>query len=126
VKEFRKALNSTARHSFAVQASRDQAMAAWNAMVMSDDLFTRSKRFPETANYINLNQGEWPRRISQLITSLEFKDIQVAGVDQDTAGYGKSHVAYNSALAEMRTAIGLGEGVHNRLSFEQTYSLQWV
>jgi len=64
----------------ATNAARKQALQFW-ASIWKEAPFTRNTRFPVDGTYVAINNGDWPGKIQQMLTGLQFKEL-----DQTRAG----------------------------------------
>lgn len=75
------------RTNIAIAQSRQQAIDFFGS-IYKDAPFKHDKRFPRYGSYVAINQGDWPAKIKQAMSSLQFKEL-----DQTRAGKDKSESA---------------------------------
>jgi len=78
--KFREILSHMDAVKLAISQSRQQAIDYFSGIDKSAP-FTVTDRFPQYGSYVRVQSGDWPAKISQLLTSLNFKEL-----DQTRAG----------------------------------------
>lgn len=121
------------RNLYSVVANRNAIRARFNELYVTPN-FSNSERFPEDQVYITLWDSGWQTLITQVESSLAYKDkskdaasktgTRDRGEDRES-GYGDSMVAFAQGLASMMRKLREGSGIIDRAKFENYYNMRW-
>lgn len=143
-------LRAVLRHmdsiKFALETNR-QAALEFFAGYRTDAPFSHVKRFPAYEGYVRLSEGDWPVKIRQMVTALQFKmpterketvqvptgrERQQPQQQQQPQDEPRDYIpndvllSFTTSIQSMRAQIGRGEGVYDRESLEHELKLEWV
>lgn len=139
----------------AVGQSR-QAALDYFAGMEKEAPFRHNAQFPNYITYVAIDQGDWPNKIRQMITALNFKDLSQTRegkerVDVATRrgnggnGQGPANqpeqpaaeepkdvvpndvlLSFTTAIQNMRGQLGRREGTWTRTTMEAELTINWV
>jgi len=143
-------LNQTMREvrgiDFSVRTQREAAREMLTKMVPFENIFDQRIRFPVQGTYVCSVLGDWPKKLTQILEALNYKDeskdIKDNSNREATVGLGKgndrnttsapSKFDYNDALHAFWTGtqavldqIGSMSEVYSQRKFEATFNLRW-
>lgn len=135
---------------FALATARQAAIDHF-AKLPRETPVKRDKQFPEWVAYIHIDGGDWPNKIRQLITALNYKEPSATkeGKQQQTPGKStggglkneetkldntevKDNIpddvllSFTTAIQTMRNQLARGDSVFIRSKFERQFSVNWT
>lgn len=138
--------------AFSTVAGRTALLAKWGSL-RNGEPFSRVRQWPQDEVYININSGDWPSKIRQMASSLNYKQADEQGMVKEETGappsgegsrspvrlqpeepkkpllgqdaFNKALLGFEHAIEEMGKELGKGDGVCGRLGFEWEYELEW-
>jgi hypothetical protein len=133
---------------FAIESNRQAALEFW-AGYRKTPPFAHDVQFPEWDCYVRLSEGDWPQKVQQLLTALQYKEEkrvqQTASTSQGGSGRDRDRspvqseepeikdripndvlLSFTTAVRSMRYQIGKQEGVYDRDKLHTNLRLAWT
>lgn len=127
---------------FALESNRQAALEFFAGYDRAAP-FAHDVQFPQWVSYIRLDEGDWPVKIRQLITALQYKEptrVRATPAQPPVRGAQPEQpepdikdqipndvlLSFTTALQSIRTQIGRGEGLYNRGKLERELRLTWA
>jgi len=132
-----------------IAAARSALRESWAKLARTKP-FDHNKRFPDYEVYVCIDAGDWPRKISQMLSALSYKEPDNKGKNSvsdktgskvggnnstnqeeskeaEVKGFlpGDVLLSFQNAVARMRDQINRGDGVYDRRSLETEMNLKW-
>jgi hypothetical protein len=130
--------------NFSIVTQRAQALQTFNEVV-TDCPYAFDRQFPERGTYVCDQLGDWPRKITQVIEALSFKET-TGNPASDTGkkkpnfqpgghayeypvatewDYNMAERAFFTGIEQMRSQLGRNDRVFGRRSFEAEFGLEF-
>lgn len=148
--DMRKFLATADGTKVALEAARQALLEYW-ANMTKEPPFSHVDRFPPFVAYIAINQGDWPNKIEQMMSALNFKDQAQARDGKDRRGQeakpaaskqqeGANDIvddprsqipndvlkAFTSSVRRMRDQIGRADKMYTQRTFEAATHVKWT
>jgi len=137
IKDVMQAIRKCQAINFSVVEQRGEALTIIN-QIRRDAPFTMHVRFPEPTLYVCLSRGGWPRKLTQVMEALNFKEttltkkeeskMGVKGNDPRSGFYSGDDAlhAFHQGLTNMVNEIATRDEVWGRVSTEARLGLTWA
>lgn len=125
-----RALLSIRNIEFAVKAKRAEARRKLEHLALNH-IVARRERFRD-GTFVNLSEGTSADKYSTILRCLDISERDNDGSADFTRRFDDARVAFTTAVQDLLLALQTNvrgaslEGIWNRSTFEDTFSLQWI
>ncbi|QIT20100.1 MAG: putative structural protein [Diabrotica undecimpunctata virus 2] len=117
-------VNNARLINFSLNEQRQQTLERLNKIV-HEAPFTRTTRFPEHGLFVDLDHGDWDRKMQQVRNALSFKDPKGADRGHSSQEYNDALLSFSNGLNAIVAQIRRKDGVFGRATFENYFDLTW-
>lgn len=135
VEDLMELLNAIETVNYSITEQRQQALDAVRKLTTTCP-FTTNDRFVENGSFVCETVGDWPRKFSQLITSLSYKsnfkdekakfEPKIGQIAEPHVDFNDAHMSFRNSIIAIRNQLYISDGVFDRSYFEAKYRVSWV